>query len=82
MTVGDSAQLITSIATLVGVVAGAFISLRNGRKSDIAVAKMDNVEKATDGIKTELVSLTAKSSKAEGVLQGRAQVHEELSGVR
>ena len=70
MTIAELAQLITSVATLLGVLVGAYISLRNGRK-------IATVATATDGMKTELVNLTAKSSKAEGVLAGRAQVHEE-----
>lgn len=77
MTVGESAQLITSIATLLGVAGSIFVSWRNGLKTDNVVAKVEHVVQATNGMKTELVNLTAKSSLAEGVLAGRAQVHEE-----
>jgi len=78
MTAGEGAQLITSLATLLGVIGSTLISYRNGRKTDAVVSKVETVVRATDGMKTELVNLTAKSSKAEGVLQGRAEVHEEL----
>ena len=69
-TLGDAAQLIMSLATLLGVCVSSYISLGNSRK-------MATVVKATDGIKTELVALTAKASKAEGNLEGRAELKEE-----
>lgn len=55
----------TSTAAFVTSVGGVFISLRNGRK-------LEAVHSATNGKMNELLDLTAKSSKAEGVLQGEA----------
>lgn len=43
-----------------------------GVKSDVAT-----IEKATNSMKDALVAATAKSSKAEGVLLGRAEVQDE-----
>lgn len=66
----STAQIIIALATLLGVVINGYVSIRNS-------FAINTVKAATDGMKTELVSLTATSSKAEGVLQGRAEVHEE-----
>ncbi len=58
MTWGEFAQLLTAAAAVGSLLA----SLRNARK-------IETVHKATNSMKDELVELTAKSSKAEGVLE-------------
>ncbi len=66
----DLAQLITSIAALLGVCGTLFISLRNSRK-------IEQVHIATNGMKDHLVAVTAAASKAEGNLEGRAELKQE-----
>jgi len=66
-----------SIATLLTAGVSAYISLRNSRRIEAANAGVSEIKKATDGMKTELVELTAKSSKAEGNLEGRAELKQE-----
>jgi len=63
MTVGEVAQLITSIATPIGV-------LRVTRQ-------VKQVHKATDGIVDKLVKSTAVASEAEGHASGLQQGREE-----
>lgn len=70
MSGSEIAQIIVSIATLLTAGVGAYVSLRNSRQLGV-------VRTATDGMKTELVELTAKSSKAEGNLEGRAELKQE-----
>ena len=55
LTLGDIAQLCTALAALASFIA----SLRNYRK-------IEEVHKATNSMKDELVAVTAKSSFAEG----------------
>jgi len=59
MKLGELAQLITSVATLLGVLGGMYVSLRNA-------AKIEQVHKATNSMKDELVAATKIASKAEG----------------
>lgn len=59
LTAGELAQLITSIATLIGV-------LRVTRKVDI-------IHTATNSMKDELVASTAKASELEGHAKGLAK---------
>lgn len=77
MTAGDIAQIITALAALGSMIVSGFsfaASIRNGRKLEV-------VHQATNGLTTQLVDLTAKSSLAEGVKQGREEVtHEQHSG--
>lgn len=70
MSGGEIAQIITSLATLAGVIGTIVIGLRNTRKIDV-------VHQLTDGVTTKLVNLTASSSKAEGNLEGRAELKVE-----
>jgi hypothetical protein len=55
MSVGDAAQFMTALAALVAAAA----SLRNGRK-------IDEVHKATNSMKDELVLTTKKEAYAAG----------------
>lgn len=59
MTVAEIAPLITSIATLLGVVINSFISLRNGRK-------LKEVHTAVNGKMEELVTEVRAASFAQG----------------
>jgi hypothetical protein len=59
MTVGEVASLITSIATLSGVIINGFISARNGRKLTV-------VHDAVNGKMEELVKEVRESSFAKG----------------
>ena len=65
-----AAQLITSIATLVAAVGALWIGLHNKDK-------IEDVRKATNGLTNKLVDLTAVSAKAEGNLEGRAELKTE-----
>jgi hypothetical protein len=60
MTVAELAPLITSIATLLGVIINGFISARNGRKLSV-------VHKAVNGKMEELVKEVRTASFAKGV---------------
>lgn len=73
MSAGEIAQVITAIAALGSMVVGAIsisVSVKNGRKLEV-------VHQATNGLTSKLVSLTAVSSKAEGNLEGRAELTQE-----
>ncbi len=61
MTVAELAPLITSIATLLGVIINGFISARNGRKLSV-------VHEAVNGKMEELVKEVRTASFAKGVL--------------
>ncbi len=73
MTGGEIAQIITSLATLVAAVGALLVGWRNS-------ARIEAVHVATNSMKDELVDLTAKSSKAEGNLAGRAELIAEQNG--
>jgi hypothetical protein len=60
MTAAELAPLITSIATLLGVIINGFISARNGRK-------LKEVHTAVNGKMEELVSEVRSASFAKGV---------------
>ena len=64
MTGGEVAQIITSVATLIAACGAILIGWWNARK-------IEEVHKATNSMKDELVAATAKSSKAEGLKEGR-----------
>lgn len=67
---GEVAQLITSLATLIAAIGALWIGLRNSNK-------IEGVRQATNGLTNKLVALTATSSKAEGNLAGRAELTSE-----
>jgi hypothetical protein len=67
---GDVAQLITAFATLIASIGTLVIGFRNSRKLEI-------VHQATNGLTSKLVNLTAESAKAEGNLEGRAELKSE-----
>lgn len=70
MTGTEVALVITAISTgaaaFVTSVGGLFVSLRNGRK-------LEEVHASTNGKMEELLKLTAKSSKAEGIADEQAK---------
>jgi hypothetical protein len=65
MSAGEVAPLITSIATLLGVVINGLISARNGRKLNV-------VHKAVNGKMEELVTEVRAASFAKGVKEGES----------
>ncbi len=65
---GEAAQLITALATLLTAFAGLVIGIRNTRK-------IEAVHQATNGLTAKLVT----ASKAEGNLEGRAELKHEQS---
>ncbi len=69
MTWGEVAQLATAAAAIGSLIA----SLRNAGKIEV-------VRHATNSMKDELVALTAKSAKAEGVLEGTEKEKERQAG--
>lgn len=66
----EVAQLITSIATLLAAIASIVMSYRNS-------LKIEQVHQATNGLTSRLVAVTADASKAEGNLEGRAELKQE-----
>jgi hypothetical protein len=60
MTGSEMAQIITSVATLLGVVGGILVSLRNQKK-------IEAVHTSTNGKMEELIEVVKKASFAEGV---------------
>lgn len=62
----EIAQLITSVATLIGVVGGLYLSWRNHKG-------IEQIHVATNSMKDALVVSTATASRAEGVVAGRAE---------
>jgi hypothetical protein len=61
----EVALIITALGTFTTSLGSVLVSLRNSRK-------IDKVDRATNGKMDELLKLTAKSSKAEGVAQEKA----------
>jgi autotransporter translocation and assembly factor TamB len=59
MSGGEIAQLITSAATLIGVIVGGVVSLRNS-------TKIDEVHKSTNGKMDQLVTEVRAASFAAG----------------
>lgn len=72
MTVAEVAQLITSIATLIGVLRGVSISRGNAKKIEAQVDTIKKLEINTNSIKDALIIATATASHAEGVAEGKA----------
>jgi hypothetical protein len=70
MTGGELAQVITSLATLVGVVGSVAVSLRNSRK-------LDEVHKSTNGLAARNEAMAQKLGIAEGTAVGLQQGREE-----
>ena len=71
MSAGELAQLITAFATLIASIGAVILGWHNSNK-------IEQVHKATNGLTTKLVDLTATSSKAAGNLEGRAELVQEL----
>jgi hypothetical protein len=66
VTTAELAPLITSIATLLGVIINGFISARNGRKLTV-------VKEQTDGLVHSLAAANKDLGTAEGTAVGLAQ---------
>ncbi len=77
---GDVAQIITSLATLITAIGAVVIGLRNTRVLKTNTQKLDEVHTATNGLTKKLVDLTATSSEAKGNLAGRAELIAEQNG--
>jgi hypothetical protein len=65
MTGPDVALIITALGTFMTSLGSVFVSLRNSRK-------IEQVHQATNSKMDELLALTAKSSRAEGVAEQKA----------
>jgi hypothetical protein len=73
MTTPEVASIITSLAALlaaIGSIAGVLVSLRNGRKVDATVVKVEEIHKATNGLVKELSSAKLAQGDAEGHARG------------
>jgi len=66
MTGTDVALIITAGSGFVTALGGLFVSIRNARK-------IEEVHKATNSMKDELVALTRKDGIAEGIAQEKAR---------
>jgi hypothetical protein len=75
------AQVITSFATLCGVVGGIIVQIRSSARVDTKINDQHEIVKKlelnTNSIKDALVASTAKASNLEGQMQGRADVAQE-----
>jgi hypothetical protein len=72
--------LLAAIGSLIGAAATVYnigVSRANSKKIDLAAEKIEVVHQATNGLTAKLVNLTASSSKAEGNLEGRAELKQE-----
>jgi len=77
MDIVELGQIITAIGSAIGAIGGAaaaVVSIRNGQK-------ITEVHVSTNSRMDALLAATRLSSTAEGVLAGRAQVHEEAAAV-
>lgn len=74
----DVALIITAVGTFITSITAAIISAVNTIKINRASRKLDEVHNATNGMKEELVNVTGKEQRAVGVMEGRAQAHEEM----
>lgn len=61
----EIALIITALGTFMTSLGSVFVSMRNSRK-------IDDVHRSTNGKMEELLKLTAKSAKAEGIAQEKA----------
>lgn len=70
---GELAQLVTSIATLLGVIGTLVLGWRNTNKIAAVDVKVEQVHLATNSLQDKLVASTAKASHAEGVADEKAR---------
>lgn len=76
MNAGSIALIITAIAALLSAatsMVGVLVSLRNGRKVDATVLKVDQIHEATNG----LVAKLGEAKLAQGDAEGHARGLEE-----
>jgi hypothetical protein len=73
----DTVQLalIASMTTVIPSALATFFSYRASVHSKKAAELAEDTRRNTDGMKDELVNLTAKASHAEGVLEGKLGKH-------
>ncbi len=69
----DTAQIITSLATLLGVIGSFILNWYSAKTLGANTRKLDEVHTATNGLTEKLID----ASKAEGNLIGRAQLKSE-----
>lgn len=62
----EMALIITSLGTLVTSLGSVVVSLRNSRK-------IEEVHKSTNGKMEELLAITAKAARAEGIEEQRTR---------
>lgn len=67
MSGGDIAQILVGTALLITSLGNFLLSWHNA-------TKIEQVHQATNGLTTKLVDITASASKAEGKLEGRAEI--------
>jgi hypothetical protein len=80
VTLGDIAPVMTAIGTLVaafGSIGGVWVSLRNSRKVDTVVEKVDAIHEATNGLVTKLSDAKQAQGEAEGHAKGLEQGRSE-----
>lgn len=66
--------MIVAIASLVAAIANGIVIIITAIKG---LTKIEEIRHQTNSIVNQLVTSTAKGSLAEGVAQGRAEVHAE-----
>jgi hypothetical protein len=76
---GELAQLITSIATLLGVGLSIYISLRNSARLVTQDAKIESVKAQTNGMLAHLESTATKVGHAAGVVDEKARAAGEAA---
>lgn len=76
------ALIITAAGTLItaiGSVAGVIISARNSAKLNRQADRIEMVQQSTNGLKDQLVDATARGSHAQGLVEGRQALREEIA---
>lgn len=78
---GDVALIITATGTLVAAMASSaavIIGALNTTKLNRTAAQVEKIEIATNSMKDQLVAATASSALAQGKVEGRQEVKDEL----
>lgn len=71
----EIALIMATSSTLPSIVAAVFAYMASTHAKEAIVVAL-KTEQSTNGMKDQLVSLTAKSSLAEGILEGRRQAND------
>jgi hypothetical protein len=79
MLLSDPVQLalIASLTTIIPSMVSAFFAYKASVHAKRAVDVAQKTEENTNHMKDELVALTAKSSHAEGVIEGKNSIQEK-----